>query len=121
MLDTGRKYFPVVVILDLLTVLSQYNFNIFHWHIYDSESFPLHWPADLGLTNVSTAQSHTNQYYSPEDIRSVIEHAQRLGILVYPETDVPGHSDIWLVHVQFLRSAIQAVFFFFIFCPLLSN
>ncbi|KAK7211086.1 hypothetical protein V2G26_018264 [Clonostachys chloroleuca] len=95
MLDTGRKFFPVEAILDLLTVLQQYNFNVFHWHIYDAESFPMHWPADGGLTNASIKHSHTSRYYTFGDIQSVFSHAQRLGILVYPETDMPGHSDIW--------------------------
>jgi hexosaminidase len=95
MLDTGRKFFPVRAILDLLTVLHQYNFNIFHWHIYDAESFPIHRPADSGLTNTSMEHSHTADCYTLKDIQGVISHARRLGILVYPETDMPGHSDIW--------------------------
>jgi hexosaminidase len=95
MLDTGRKFFPVKAILNLLTLLHQYNFNIFHWHIYDAESFPLLWPADGGLTNVSIKFSDTHTYYTPCDIKNVISHAKNLGITVYPETDMPGHSDIW--------------------------
>jgi hexosaminidase len=95
MLDTGRKFFPVQAILDLLTVLQQNNFNVFHWHICDAESFPIHWPADRGLTNASKEHGHTDSHYSAEDIQRVIAHAQRLGILVYPETDMPGHCDIW--------------------------
>ena len=97
MLDTGRKFFPVQAILDLLVVLHRYNFNIFHWHIYDAESFPLWWPADGCLTKASMEYHHTSNYYTPEDIQSVISLAQSLGILVYPETDMPGHSDIWYV------------------------
>jgi hexosaminidase len=97
MLDTGRKFFPVPALFDLLTVLHQHNFNVFHWHIYDAECFPIHWPADSGLTHVSSAHSHTSRHYSPGDIQSVVSHAQRLGIMVYPETDMPGHSDIWYV------------------------
>lgn len=103
MLDTGRKFFPVETILNLLTVLQQYNFNVFHWHIYDAESFPLHWPADRSLTDTSIEHSHTSKYYTSEDIQSVISYAQRLGILVYPETDMPGHSDIWYI----IQSPIQ--------------
>ncbi|KAF3037807.1 hypothetical protein E8E12_005908 [Didymella heteroderae] len=95
MLDTGRKFFPVQAILELLTVLHQYNFNIFHWHIYDAQSFPIHWPANHGLTNVSMKHSHNSTCYTPEDIRVVVSHAHRLEILVYPETDMPGHCDIW--------------------------
>lgn len=95
MLDTGRKFFPVKAILSLLAVLHQYNFNVFHWHIYDAESFPMLWPADGGLTNASIKYSGSSQFYSPEDIHKVVTQAQSLGILVYPETDMPGHSDIW--------------------------
>lgn len=97
MLDTGRKFFPVQAILDLLAVLHEHNFNIFHWHIYDAESFPLHFPEDRGLTNTSIQHSHTSEHYTFDDIQSIVTHAQRLGITVYPETDMPGHSDIWYV------------------------
>ncbi|EEA21340.1 hypothetical protein TMatcc_009259 [Talaromyces marneffei ATCC 18224] len=100
MLDTGRKFFPVDAITKLLTLLHRYNFNVFHWHIYDAESFPLLWPADQEdgdwtLTNASRKFSHTRHFYSPQDIQDVVAYAQRLGIRVYPETDMPGHSDIW--------------------------
>ncbi|KAF4434801.1 Beta-hexosaminidase subunit A1 [Fusarium austroafricanum] len=95
MLDTGRKFFPVKAILHLLTLLHQYNFNVFHWHIYDAESFPLYFPADGGLTNASIKYSQTHTYYTSDDIHSVVSHAESLGIHVYPETDMPGHSDIW--------------------------
>ncbi|EED23226.1 beta-hexosaminidase, putative [Talaromyces stipitatus ATCC 10500] len=95
MLDTGRKFFPVQAIINLLILLHQYNFNVFHWHIYDAESFPLYWPADGVLTEVSLKYSHTRQYYTPEDIRYIVTYAEGLGIEVYPETDMPGHSDIW--------------------------
>jgi|SRR5687767_3138777 hexosaminidase len=97
LLDTGRKFFPVKAILHLLTLLHQYNFNVFHWHIYDAESFPLLWPADGGLTNASIKFSDTHTYYTPSDIKNVVSYAKNLGILVYPETDMPGHSDIWYV------------------------
>ncbi|KAH8169346.1 glycosyl hydrolase family 20, catalytic domain-containing protein [Sarocladium implicatum] len=95
MLDTGRKFFPVKAIFHLLTLLHQYNFNVFHWHIYDAESFPLLWPADGGLTNTSIKFSDTQTYYTPCDIKNVVAYAKNLGISVYPETDMPGHSDIW--------------------------
>ncbi|KAF4493570.1 glycoside hydrolase [Fusarium agapanthi] len=97
MLDTGRKFFPVKAILHLLTLLHQYNFNVFHWHIYDAESFPLLWPAGEGLTNASVKYSQTHTFYMPTDIQNIVSYAENLGIMVYPETDMPGHSDICLV------------------------
>jgi len=95
MLDTGRKFFAVQTILDLLDKLHENNFNVFHWHLHDSQSFPFPFPADLGLTNASIRHSHTREYYSQTDIQNVVAHGKQLGIMVYPETDVPGHSDIW--------------------------
>ncbi|KAI8939812.1 hypothetical protein NX059_003550 [Plenodomus lindquistii] len=95
MLDTGRKFFPLQAILELLSVLSRYKYNVFHWHIYDSESFPMWFPADGGLTNVSMAYSHTPRYYTAKDIETVVLQGKRQGITVYPETEMPGHSDIW--------------------------
>ncbi|KAJ4128975.1 hypothetical protein NW768_007500 [Fusarium equiseti] len=95
MLDTGRKFFPVKAILQLLQILHQYNFNYFHWHIYDAESFPILWPEYQGLTDASVKYSHTDDYYTFGDIRNVVLHGMSLGINVYPETDMPGHADIF--------------------------
>lgn len=36
MLDTGRKFFPVLSILALLNILHSHDFNKFHWHLYDA-------------------------------------------------------------------------------------
>ncbi|RGP81364.1 beta-hexosaminidase 2 [Fusarium longipes] len=95
MLDTGRKFFPVKVILQMLAMLHQYNFNNFHWHIYDAESFPIMWPENMGLTNASIKYSHTSSYYTFKDIEDVVLYGRNLGINVYPETDIPGHADIF--------------------------
>jgi hexosaminidase len=105
MLDTGRKFFPVEAICELLTVLQQNNFNVFHWHIFDAESFPIHVPECHGLTDASLQHSHSSRCYTAQDIAHVISHAQRLGILVYPETDVPGHCDIWYVTISIYQSS----------------
>ncbi|KAF4986597.1 hypothetical protein FGRMN_10765 [Fusarium graminum] len=95
MLDTGRKFFPVKAILHLLAILQQYNYNVFHWHIYDAESFPILWPAYQGLTDTSVEYSDTDTYYTFKDIQNVVKYGQSLGINVYPETDMPGHADIF--------------------------
>lgn len=96
MLDTGRKFFPVKAILQLLALLHQYNYNVFHWHIYDAESFPIVWPENMGLTNTSIRYSHSTAY-TFKDIQNVVSYGHNLGINVYPETDMPGHFDILYV------------------------
>jgi hexosaminidase len=95
MLDMGRRFFPVQAILELLTVLHEYNLTVFSLAYIRCKKFPSFWPADSGLTKTSMEYHHTSNYYTSEDIQSVFSYAQSVGILVYPETDMPGHSDIW--------------------------
>lgn len=95
MLDTGRKYFSVSTIIALLNILHQNNYNIFHWHIIDADCFPVYWPGGIGLTNTSVQQSPCHSYYTQHDIHQIVTHGKTLDITVYPETDMPGHCDIW--------------------------
>ncbi|KAG5117846.1 hypothetical protein JHK84_043959 [Glycine max] len=41
MLDTSRNYFPVKDLLRTVEAMSMNKLNVFHWHVTDSQSFPL--------------------------------------------------------------------------------
>ena len=41
MLDTARAFYQIQTIEKLLDSMMISKFNVFHWHITDSESFPL--------------------------------------------------------------------------------
>ena len=98
MLDTGRKYFPPSSILQLLDMMKIAGLNIFHWHIYDSQSFPIEWDFEGGkLTNAGCFKDTigNNLIYTKADIAQIISHANKNGIDVIPEFEMPAHSDIF--------------------------
>ena len=50
MLDTSRRFFKVETIKEILDVMADAKFNVFHWHAVDDDSFPLELPS---LPNVT--------------------------------------------------------------------
>lgn len=63
--------------------------NIFHWHITDSQSFPMFLPSHPELSSNGAYSAH--KIYSPEDISDIVSYAKIRGVLVIPEFDAPSH------------------------------
>ena len=42
LIDTSRNYFSVAILKDIVDAMSYNKLNVFHWHITDTHSFPLH-------------------------------------------------------------------------------
>ena len=66
--------------------------NVFHWHISDSQSFPLKLS---GHPELVKGAWHPEKYYSVEDVREIIQYAKDRGIIVIPELDIPAHCESW--------------------------
>ncbi|PFH54030.1 glycoside hydrolase family 20 protein [Amanita thiersii Skay4041] len=92
MLDTARNYFPVSDIKRVLDAMSLVKLNTFHWHVVDSQSFPLIVP---GFEEISQKGAYSSaQIYSPDDVKHIVNYAAQRGIDVIPEIDTPGHTSI---------------------------
>ncbi|KZT28733.1 glycoside hydrolase family 20 protein [Neolentinus lepideus HHB14362 ss-1] len=90
MLDTARNYFPVSDIYRTLDAMSWVKINTFHWHITDSQSFPLivsQYPELAQYGAYSSAD-----VYTPTDIQNIVSYAAARGIDVLLEIDTPGHT-----------------------------
>lgn len=114
MLDVSRHFMSTDMIIRLLDEMARYKLNRFHWHLVDgggwrmeSKAYPLltqkaawrtqrDWDKwwhgrDRRFVDEGTPGSYGG-YYTQQDIGRVVEHAERLGITIVPEIELPGHS-----------------------------
>ena len=89
MLDTARNFIPVSRILDLINSMSYSKLNVFHWHITDSQSFPIQLPSIPTFTDYEAYSK--DDIYKPADVQQIMEHALARGVEVVPELDAPAH------------------------------
>ena len=92
MIDTARHFLPIHTIKHALDSMSFAKLNVLHWHVSDSQSFPLQFQSRPNLWN--GAHSPRERYLQAE-VREVVEYARSRGIRVMPEFDVPGHAASW--------------------------
>lgn len=89
MIDTSRHFYPVQVILQHLDAMKYSKFNVLHWHIVDSISFPYQ---STKFPEMSRAGAYSPDHiYTVTDIKTVVAYAKNRGIRVIPEFDTPGH------------------------------
>ncbi|XP_027159386.1 beta-hexosaminidase 2-like [Coffea eugenioides] len=93
MLDTSRNFYGVSDLQRLIRALSMNKLNVFHWHITDSQSFPLVLPSEPELAGKGAYGEEMK--YSPEDVKRVVEFGMRYGVRVVPEIDMPAHTGSW--------------------------
>uniref|UniRef100_A0A0A9SQM9 beta-N-acetylhexosaminidase n=1 Tax=Arundo donax TaxID=35708 RepID=A0A0A9SQM9_ARUDO len=93
MLDTGRTYFPVADILRTIDAMAANKMNVFHWHITDSQSFPIELPSEPELAEKGAYGE--DMRYTVHDVKRIVEFAMSRGVRVVPEIDSPGHTASW--------------------------
>ncbi|KAG2139115.1 glycoside hydrolase family 20 protein [Suillus bovinus] len=91
-LDTSRNYYAVSDILRTLDAMSWVKINTFHWHITDSQSFPLE-VAQYPELAINGAYSR-KEVYTASDVQHIVQYAAARGIDVMMEIDTPGHTAI---------------------------
>eukprot|EP00026_Physarum_polycephalum_P006240 Phypoly_transcript_06282.p1 GENE.Phypoly_transcript_06282~~Phypoly_transcript_06282.p1 ORF type:complete len:551 (+),score=47.63 Phypoly_transcript_06282:60-1655(+) len=94
MLDTSRHYIRVDTILMMIDSIAYNKMNTLHWHVIDSQSFPL-----VSRTYPRLAEYGAYQYpqaiYTTENITAIVQYGYERGVRVVPEFDIPGHSYTW--------------------------
>ncbi|KYR02721.1 hypothetical protein DLAC_11433 [Tieghemostelium lacteum] len=106
LLDTGRSYFSIDSIKEIIRGLSLLRYNVLHWHLVDDQSFSMEmldeFLQDLHLKGAYHLGYIHNQipitkgkFYTQKEIKSVVRYAEERGIRVIPEIDLPGHARSW--------------------------
>lgn len=92
LIDTARHYLSIPVIKKVIESMTYAKLNVLHWHIVDTQSFPLEIPSYPKLWNGAYSNS---ERYTMLEASEIINYAQRRGIHVLAEIDVPGHAESW--------------------------
>ncbi|KAI9206835.1 glycoside hydrolase superfamily [Polychytrium aggregatum] len=96
MLDTARTFFPVEDIKRIIDGLAYTKINVFHWHFYDSQSFPFDWPSYPQLRSTAYTDANGNpKLYSEQDVRAIVQYAFERNIRVIPEFEAIGHNAVF--------------------------
>ena len=92
MLDTSRHFVPVEEILQLLDGLYAAKFNVFHWHIVDSPSFPMDSKLYPELAREGSWTRSNASIYTVEDQAAIAQRARERFIDLVMEIDTPAHT-----------------------------
>ena len=93
MLDTSRHFLPKNLLKHNIDAMAQNKLNVFHWHLSDDHSFPLHLNAFPDFAR--KAAYSPDQVYTHQDVREIIEYGRTRGVRVMPEIDTPSHVFSW--------------------------
>ncbi|KAL5231834.1 hypothetical protein ABZP36_030610 [Zizania latifolia] len=92
LIDTSRHYIPVPVIKSVIDSMTYSKLNVLHWHIVDEQSFPIEIPSYPKLWNGAYSYS---ERYTMDDAIDIVQYAEKRGVNVLAEIDVPGHALSW--------------------------
>lgn len=85
-LDCARHFFPVDTVKNVIEQISLVKMNVLHWHLTDDQGWRIESRAFPKLQEMS------EQYYTWEEIREIVEFARIRGVEIIPELDLPGHT-----------------------------
>ncbi|KMZ68563.1 Beta-hexosaminidase, family GH20 [Zostera marina] len=92
LIDTSRHYQPLSMIKKTIDAMAYTKLNVLHWHIVDTQSFPLEIPSYPKLWNGAYSVS---ERYTMADALEIVQYAEKQGVNVLAEVDVPGHAMSW--------------------------
>lgn len=107
MLDVSRHFMPVPDVLKLLDAAALCGLNTMHFHLTDDQGWRVEIKKYPKLTSVGSRRGdsyfgsvseteHNCGFYTQDQIRQIVAHAQQRGIQIIPEIEVPGHASAML-------------------------
>lgn len=95
LVDTSRQFLSLETVKENVRYMSAVKMNVLHWHIADSESFPLELESVPELSASGSYGSLRKGLYSAAEVEDLITYAAERGVRVVPEVDTPAHAYSW--------------------------
>ena len=99
MLDCGRKFYPLSYLYSLVNVMSYYKMNALQLHLNDNapkDQFENNWDEAQAAFRMESdyfpGLTAIDGSYSKQEMRDLIRYAEKMGVEIIPEIDVPAHS-----------------------------
>ena len=99
MLDCGRKFIPISFLHEYVDFMAYYKMNTFHIHLNDNafkQYFNHDWaktPSGFRLeSDFFPGLASRDGYYTKQEFIDLQKHAEKMGVEIIPEIDVPAHS-----------------------------
>lgn len=89
MIDTGRNFITKAKIFEQINGMSLSKLNVLHWHLVDSQS----WPVEINAFPQMTEDAYSaNEVFTQDMLKEVVAYAAARGVRIIPEIDMPGHA-----------------------------
>ena len=109
-LDVSRHFMPVEFIYKYIDYIAMHKMNVFHWHLVDDQGWRIEIKKYPKLTEVGAwradrenlswdarkgpekkGEAKYGGFYTQEDIKSIVEYAQKKQVAIVPEIEMPAH------------------------------
>jgi hexosaminidase len=104
MLDTSRHFINKETIKRNIRAMAYNKMNVFHWHMTDSESFPMYMTEAPNINKYGAFDFES--IYSQDDIKEIYAFSKLYGVEIIPEFDNPGHSRAWGIAPEFAKAMV---------------
>jgi hexosaminidase len=91
MIDVVRHWQPIEVIERNLDAMALVKLNVLHLHLTDDQGFRV----ESKTHPEFTTKASDGNYFTQDQIRTIIAYATARGIRVMPEFDLPAHAQAW--------------------------
>lgn len=117
-LDEVRHFFGKDEVKKIIDIISLLKFNYFHWHLSDDQGFRVNFKKYPKLKEIGSKRLRSQikndfgdeyeekvyqYYYEEEDIKEVIDYANKRFVSIIPEFDMPGHTASIVASYPFLH------------------
>ncbi len=124
MLDEARYFHGADAVKNLLDIMAYYKLNTLHWHLTDNEGWRIEIKKYPKLTEVGAVRRGSQTmawgnrfidwtlhegYYSQQEIKEIVQYAERLNITIIPEIDMPAHFGAAIAAYPWLSCSEQEI------------